>query len=700
MKKLLIFTLFILLSLNLYAQVPANDVCENAQAVALPSSGSLCLNSTTTNATSDGSITCDYNGPGNEVWFTFVAPNANNSVTVTPNGTSPISNVVITLKISNCFTNFHDICNSGIGTNPVTSILGLTPGTQVWISVESNGGNDGDFELCISSDTSTANPGNICSLATPVFDKSPIIFNNLDGFSASGEVQPTCFYGMFGEIPPRKDVWLRFTVGISGTLEWTATVLGSNTEYDWALFDITEGCTGTQIACNYVYLGNSSTFGMSSSTTNCTSSEFCPPINVYAGRTYALLIDNFTQNNVGFRIDWDGAFEMRTASDFEIERSATSDNAYSVNIVNKSVGSTSFLWDFGDGTSSNLAFPQSKVFDSAGTYIISLKSVGNDFVSIVSKEVIIEEIEDPTIVVTASKDTLCVGENVTLNADVNLLVSYNDRQFSSTNSKEIIQGHIGISDTIYSNNLINNVLSSNMLRSIGFTISHTNHSDFSLDSSISLTVNNQTYYFTNFPSIDNDGTFSYQFPQSVMNQINSNSGNSNTYWVLNINDKVFSVDSGSFVSWYITLRDYNSISAFSWSPVTFMNNSNSLTPIVSPDENITYTFTATDIFGRESSNTIDLVVNCVQTYQKSEEKLDNMFEIYPNPANQFINVSVSQDSKVTIKDVYGKILDECSIVFTEGMNSFKIETEKLSKGIYLVELKNKGNVFVKKFVIN
>jgi gliding motility-associated-like protein len=613
MKKLLIFTLFTLFSLNLYAQVPANDECENAQAVALPSSGSLCLNSTTTNATSDGSITCDtdVNGPGNEVWFTFIASNANNSVTVTPNGTSPISNVVITLKTSDCDANFYDICNSGTGANPVTSILGLTPGTQVWVSVESNGGNDGDFQICINSTPPSSDPGNTCGVATNVCDKSTISYPSLAGFSASGGVQPSCFTGMFGAIPPRKDVWIKFTVGVTGTLEWFGTVLGANTEYDWALYDITSSCPGTEVACNYRYSGATTTFGMSAAAGNCTTNDFCPPVTVTAGRTYAILIDNFSQNDVGFSMDWGGTFQMGTASIFSVTPQTACSAPLTVNITNNSVGATSHLWNFGDGTTSTAANPGTHTYTSTGDYLISLAVTGNGCTSVISQRVNLNS--GPVMTVTPPRDTICAGETSNLSAVIALGTPYNDRQFSSSVNTAIPNNSAaGLTNALSSTGMLNTTISTGTVQSICFTINHTNHSDIGrgpTPDAVTITVSGNTYNYTPLPLPNVNGTRTYCFPQTVLNAINAAGGNANTTWTIKVADnRGGGGGTGSLVSWNVVLRDFNAVTGYSWSPTTNMTNSTTLTPTVSPTTNTTYTLTSTDLFGCTNSYAVPIVV--------------------------------------------------------------------------------------------
>ena len=389
MKKIIVL-FFFLASFSLWAQVPSNDACTNALAIALPSSGSVCVNSSNLNATSDNSTnTCDTGAAGNEVWFTFIATNANNTVTITPNGSTPITNAVVTLITSGCAAGTYDVCNSGTGSSAVSSTLGLTPGTQVWVSVESNGTN-GDFQICIESMPPDASPGNTCSAATNICDKSNISVPNLTGFTASG-VQPACFTAAV-----RKDVWIQFTVGVTGTLEFLGNPISTD-EYDWALYNVTSGCLGTLVSCNYNYASQvamggcaspGSNFGMLANTTGQTCpAEFNAPVTVTAGQTYALLIDNFSQTNNGFDLQWGGTFQMGTSAAFTVTPQSSCVVPLTVNITNNSVGATSYLWNFGDGNTSTSPNPGTHTYTSNGDYLISLVVSGNGCTSVLSQRV-------------------------------------------------------------------------------------------------------------------------------------------------------------------------------------------------------------------------------------------------------------------------------------------------------------------------
>lgn len=146
-------------------------------------------------------------------------------------------------------------------------------------------------------------PGNTCS--QPIYIcgnySTATIPNN-----AAGQT-PACFSS-----PPQQDIWFAFGIVSPGVLAWKGMPNDTVTEYDWALWDITFGCPGTLMCCNFNYCGGSKLgFGMQaqSGTVACNYAgvatklqEFCAPISVVSGKKYGLQLSNYTNNNVGFSL--------------------------------------------------------------------------------------------------------------------------------------------------------------------------------------------------------------------------------------------------------------------------------------------------------------------------------------------------------------------------------------------------------------
>ncbi len=421
-RSLLVFFLFSVFSAGVFAQ-PSNDDCVNATPIIIPMSGSVCVNATLTGATDDGVFTnnCEQSG-SQEVWFTFVAAGPNNSVTVRPIGATPASNLAVSLKPDSCNGNVISSCNAAVGAGTATLNWVYQTGTRVYVYVSSNTNSGGTFEICVSSIQQPAVGGKDCSTAEPLCNMNN--FTSTIGPGSNG-FQPPCFGS-----PLQRPIIYQFTVGQGGLLNWratpTCTTNPNTTEFDWAVYDVTGGCPGTLVKCNYNFTGGffsppvTSPQGMQGPTTannqgcvsnqGTTAAEICSGANVVAGRTYAIYLDQYTSgSNCSVAFSFAGStFTMAPTALFNA--SVTSGCApLTVNFTNNSVSASSYLWDFDDGTIFNGANPPSKTFTTPGTYLVSLKVVSASGCEDVEARAI-TVFPQPTV--SVNNDTICAGSGI------------------------------------------------------------------------------------------------------------------------------------------------------------------------------------------------------------------------------------------------------------------------------------------------
>ncbi len=362
--KLLIFSLF-LIAYN--SHVAQSDNCATATVITLNANGNACVNGTTTNATSSNTLYGACNAAAaNEVWYTYVSTGPANDWAITPQG---ITDVEIAIYTGGC-AGVLELCNTATGTNVLNSNWGIPAGTQVWVAVMSNGGTQGGFELCVNAVTPPPGGGNGCGGAIDICEGTVVADMNLMGSSG---VLPSCFGGAVN-----LDAWFTFTVLSSGTFEWSAIPSGASTsvELDWALYDITGGCPGTEVDCNYNFDGgNNSPNGQTPGGTG----EFNVPSNLTAGNTYAIVIDFFTSGGTG-TLDFTavgGTAVIAPTADFSITPvGPTCNTSVTVTITDNSVGVPTY--DFGDGsptyTGNN---PPDHTYNTPGTYAITA-TIGGD----------------------------------------------------------------------------------------------------------------------------------------------------------------------------------------------------------------------------------------------------------------------------------------------------------------------------------
>lgn len=156
-------------------------------------------------------------------------------------------------------------------------------------------------------------PEQDCSGAIPVCQQTYTQTNSYTGFGSVQEVYNTCL--LAGE---QYSVWYVFTVQNSGTFGFT---IQTSMDYDFALYNITNtSCaaipTLTPVRCNFsATFGNTGLNAGSPSATiplshSASQSPIMPGLNVTAGETYVLIIDNYSQNNNGYTINFSGTAQI------------------------------------------------------------------------------------------------------------------------------------------------------------------------------------------------------------------------------------------------------------------------------------------------------------------------------------------------------------------------------------------------------
>lgn len=421
MKKLLI-VFFVIASLGVFAQPPANNDCSNATSISIPASGSICVNGNLTGSTDDGFYATNCERPGSaEVWFSFVASGSNNTVTVRPIGSPAAQKLALVLRSDSC-NGLISTCDSAVAVNGTVSLTWVyAPGTRVYVSVSSNTNSGGNFELCVSSVQQPPVGGKDCSTAELLCSKNSFttaIAPGSNGFS------PPCFAS-----PLQRPIIYKFTVGVSGLLNWrvvpTCTTNPNTTEFDWAVYDITNGCNGTVVACNYNYTGGlfsppvTTPQGMQGgpAVTGCNNTgaagvgpEICQGVNVTAGNTYVIYIDQYTSSsNCTITFDFNGStFEMAPLARFTASDTIGC-GSLTTTFTNASIQGVSYLWNFDDGTTSTLANPPAKTFSSPGNYLVSLTATSaSGCVSVATKTIVVK----PQPTVTVNNDTICSGSGL------------------------------------------------------------------------------------------------------------------------------------------------------------------------------------------------------------------------------------------------------------------------------------------------
>ena len=264
--------------------------------------------------------------------------------------------------------------------------------------------------LCIFSKTFAQGD---CSSAS-------IICGNTQPFNPSGVGQVYEQLACSGTDVEHNSQWVAFQAQASGTLSFTLRPytldgLPSAVDFDWSLYQLpgnpnTSNCNNKiTLQCNYA--GVSSALGIPGITGLANPSLAAAALNqsiqVTAGTWYAIHIDQFSNTTpqvvaIQFTGSPESPFLNSSPGIFANEPNFTFASVGCGNTFNftntstSTVGIASYLWDFGDGTTSTLPSP-SKTFLQPGTYYVTLKMIDNNGCATYIKKGVTYAITNPTL---------------------------------------------------------------------------------------------------------------------------------------------------------------------------------------------------------------------------------------------------------------------------------------------------------------
>ncbi len=403
MKTSILSFLLLLSPLLLLGQV-SNDECRFA--TFFPSVDNFCSDSdafSNIGAQPDPQVdnSCFINFE-NGVWFSFVPREPAVLIQVFGGGDNDglITRPQITL-FSRCGEYLQ--CSPGKdNASDELTVDGLVIGQTHFIMIDSPEGSEGTFGLCINDFVAPRFPESDCGSAVVLCDTEPFSLENLNSAGRDlNEVDGTCIQEEFASS------WYTWTCDVSGTL--TMDLIPNNNatnqitdDLDWAIYELPNGvedCTDKQLLrcmasgenvgqpfsswnmCNGptgMRAGESDT----EEQPGCASGDnnYVAPINMVSGRSYALIVNNFSRSGLGFAIEFGGtgtflgpepAFDLSAVQAFECDKTIT--------FSNESFSNTdeiiSWEWNFGGGADISFAEgegPFDIVYESFGDKIAAL----------------------------------------------------------------------------------------------------------------------------------------------------------------------------------------------------------------------------------------------------------------------------------------------------------------------------------------
>jgi gliding motility-associated-like protein len=444
MKSFYTFCLLVINLLSVKSVFSQGDDCSTA--LTLTNVASYCSNNpiyTNVGSTVSGFAVASCWGATatSDVWFSYTATGT--SVLISVNGSGfggTITRPRIALYNGSCSGTINQLgCNNGTAGSGFSQLYvgGLVLGQTYLIRISSTAANVGTFELCVNNYNPPPSASADCGGAGKLCNKNPLSVGTLSG-GGTNPNEPdnetnSCMTGDFFNDAESNSVWYTWTCGTSGTLTFDLSPLDPTNDLDYVLYQLSSANTcGTRtiIRCNTSScLNGVSASGLPSSTglsaTDTDTSEdpgcdpgenaYCQQINMVAGTSYAILINN-ADGNSGFNISWGGTGTflgpdpniVATNTTICAGESVTFDGSTSTNF-------NSLDWTFnatGSPVTASGAGPHTVVFPNNGTYVAILQA--NSALGCSSVEY--KNIIVGSTTISVSSASVCAGSSTVLTA--------------------------------------------------------------------------------------------------------------------------------------------------------------------------------------------------------------------------------------------------------------------------------------------
>ncbi|MEM1319890.1 MAG: gliding motility-associated C-terminal domain-containing protein [Bacteroidota bacterium] len=441
----LFFFSFLLFSTSLLAQ-PANDECVNAIELTELSgwcSGPRAFSTIGASESPVASPSCfPTTQTSQDIWFTFVsqATDINISVigNIRVNSGGSLNSPQLVLYTGDCGTLTEIECKSDAFNENVVETFGgpLNIGERYYIRVGARASNVGTFQLCLNNFNNVPEPSGDCNTGVILCDKSPftVSFFSGTGFNPN-EIQnsscdsPTCL------MEESSSTWYKWTCRDPGSLTFRLSPLNPSDDLDFLVYELPGGlddCNNKQdIRCMAsgevvgeplsVWQPCTGPTGLALNDTDITEFCGCDPgdnnflqaIDMVAGRSYALVVNNFSNTGLGFSIEFGGTGTfLGPDADFSVtpETVCFGDEVTFIDQSSFVGGLVGWTWNFGVGANPGTASgegPHTVSWDTPGQKSVLL-SVETDRGCIVTRVI-------PAVVV----DPCCEVENaISATADI------------------------------------------------------------------------------------------------------------------------------------------------------------------------------------------------------------------------------------------------------------------------------------------
>lgn len=342
----------------------------------------------------------------NGVWFSFVPKEP--AINVRVFGAGVGANTMAFPRMA-LFSSCGDFVNCSPGKSRSSDefvISNLTIGQIYYLMIESAPDLEGTFQLCIDDFTPVPSPQSDCDKAVVLCSKDPFTVESLNSQGDNpNEANGSCIGGELASS------WYVWQCDESGTLtmELTPANLGIEEivdDLDFVIFELPNGVNDCNNRVELRCMGSGANqtngqtdpvatwaicnraTGLAVGETDVTevggcqdvSNNYIAPLDMVSGTTYGMLINNFTNNGLGFSIEFGGTGTfLGPEADFDIDPVAEFECDKTINFIDLSNPGpdpiVSYTWNFGSGATPATATGSdtfSVIYDSFGDKVAAL----------------------------------------------------------------------------------------------------------------------------------------------------------------------------------------------------------------------------------------------------------------------------------------------------------------------------------------
>jgi gliding motility-associated-like protein len=413
-KQNLFLVLFFLIALNLSGQfgVPLNDNC--AQSFRLTELENFCSDDidifSTEGATIDSTagLGCQTSFQPLGVWYNFTAITKFVRITVEGLGAGNgllLTNPIVGIYEGSCgnLTELNCVTTPN-GVNVAEIVFPTIPGRNYKIMVGARDSAEGTFRFCLNSFNVDPEPLQDCGQARILCDKSPIGVESVIGFGnvrddLDQQSNPAIDFSFNCGVQEDASNWYKWTCDEAGTLEFTLTPVKQFDDIDFLVYELPNGlndCDEKILIRNMISGENQgqpmnqwqvcvgptgliASDGDEGESCGCQNGDnnFGAAIQMEPGKSYALVVMNFSQSGLGYNLEWggDGTF-LGPVPEFSIDPIAglRCDQSFTIEDRSRDNGNPlEYEWYFGEDAS-----PETST--DAGPFQVNYSTFGQKYI--------------------------------------------------------------------------------------------------------------------------------------------------------------------------------------------------------------------------------------------------------------------------------------------------------------------------------